>query len=223
MGAAKINQSAMREKSDELIPTRWSLIGRLKHWDDHQSWREFFDTYWRLIYAVALKSGLTDAEAQDVVQETVISVSKNMKSFKADPAFGSFKSWLLNLTRWRITDQMRKRGREVLPASDGTSDSTGGSPGTRFEDRVPDLSGNQLDRIWEEEWEKHLIDAALEKVKLQCTAKHYQVFYLQAIKQVPPAKVAETLAINVDQVYLIKHRLTKIFEEALKAAGTATG
>src|SRR6185295_17668087 len=149
---------------------------------------------------------LTHSEAQDVVQETVRSVSKNMKGFKADPAFGSFKSWLLNLTRWRITDQVRRRGREVRLADGGTSPSCGSdSRHTAIEARIPDPAGNALDKIWEEEWEKHVIEAALEKLKQQVSAKHYQAFYLHAIKQVPPAKVAETLGMNVDQVYLIKH------------------
>ena len=62
------------EKSAEadFIPTRRTLLSRLKNFDDHLSWRNFFDTYWKLIYSVALKSGLRDAEAQEVVQETVI-------------------------------------------------------------------------------------------------------------------------------------------------------
>ena len=53
---------------DELIPTRESLLKRLKRWDDHQGWQEFFNTYRRLIHRVATKAGLTEAEAQDVVQ-----------------------------------------------------------------------------------------------------------------------------------------------------------
>lgn len=209
----------MSTETEDLIPTRWSLIARLKDWDDQESWRQFFDTYWKLIYGVAIKSGLTHPEAQDVVQETVVSVSKNIKGFRADPAVGSFKSWLLNLTRWRITDQFRKRGREVHPdqADPGTD-----SAGTPFAGRVADPAGNALDRIWEEEWDRHVIEAALERVKQKAGARHYQVFYLHAIKQVPPPKVAETLGINVDQVYLIKHRLGKIFEEAIKAVETHT-
>src|SRR5213592_3719047 len=99
----------MNMNPDELIPTRWSLVTRLKNWDDQESWREFFDTYWKLIYGVATKAGLTDAEAQDVVQETIITVAKNVKDFKADPAFGSFKPWLLQTTRWRIADRFRSR------------------------------------------------------------------------------------------------------------------
>ena len=81
----------MKNDSDQLLATRWTLIERLKNWDDQESWRQFFDTYWKLIYGVAIKSGLTHPEAQDVVQETVISVSKSMQNFKADPAYGSTK------------------------------------------------------------------------------------------------------------------------------------
>jgi hypothetical protein len=53
-----------------LIPTRATLIEKLKNWENQTSWREFFDTYWQLIYCVARKAGLTNVEAQDVVQET---------------------------------------------------------------------------------------------------------------------------------------------------------
>ncbi len=80
---------------------------------------------------------------------------------------------------------------------------------------MPDPAGNAIEAIWNDEWEKHVADAALEKVKQQSSAKHYLIFFLQAIKQIPPAKIAETLNVKVDQVYLIKHRLTKIFEEAV--------
>jgi RNA polymerase sigma factor (sigma-70 family) len=211
----------MPDTAHDLISTRWTLIARLKDWDDHESWREFFDSYWRLIYGVAIKSGLTHAEAQDVVQETIVSVSKNMKDFRADPSFGSFKSWLLTLTRWRITDQVRRRGREVHLAP-GENLSTADSSRTRPEDRMPDPDA-AFDKIWEQEWEHHVIEQALEKVKHECDARHYQVFYLNAIKQVPAARVAELLNINVDQVYLIKHRLGKIFEDAVKAVETPPG
>jgi len=110
----------MKNDPDELLPTHWTLIERLKNWDDQESWRQFFDTYWKLIYGVAIKSGLTHPEAQDVVQETVMSVCKSMHNFKADPAHGSFKAWLLNLTRWRITEVWCKL-RSDVNACRGTS------------------------------------------------------------------------------------------------------
>src|SRR5512144_1818270 len=93
----------------DLLPTRYSLLSRLGNWDDQQSWKDFFDAYWRLIYGIAINAGLTPAEAQDVVQETVICVSKNIAKFKRDRGLGSFKGWLRNIVRWRIADQFHKR------------------------------------------------------------------------------------------------------------------
>src|SRR5947207_15706720 len=94
---------------DELIPTRRSLLSRLKNWDDQESWRVFFDTYWKLIYNMAKRAGLSDPEAQDVVQETVISVLKSMADFSYQKTNSSFKRWLLQLTSCRIADQLRRR------------------------------------------------------------------------------------------------------------------
>src|SRR5436190_24115121 len=71
-------------KTPDLIPTRQSLLSRLKDWDDQESWQDFFNAYWRLIYQVALKARLNDTEAQEVVQETVISVAKEMPGFRYD-------------------------------------------------------------------------------------------------------------------------------------------
>jgi len=109
---------------DDSILTRASLLGRLKDQEDQASWQEFFDTYWQLIYRVAKKAGLTDCEAQDIVQETVISVARKLPGFIYDPKVCSFKTWMLRLTRWRIIDTRRKRLPQSVPATidnDGTA------------------------------------------------------------------------------------------------------
>ena len=106
----------MDVKQASLLATRRSLIDRLADWGDQLRWQEFFDTYSKLIYSAAHKSGLTDAEAQEVVQETVITVAKSIDKLKYDPEIGSFKGWLLQITRWRIADQFRIRVEKLLPA-----------------------------------------------------------------------------------------------------------
>ena len=201
----------MKTESEEFLPTRWSLIKRLKNWDDQESWRDFFDSYWRLIHATAIKSGLTEVEAQEVVQETIISVSKSMEKFRADPSAGSFKAWLMNLTRWRITDQARKRRPDA--AGQGEEDDTGH---TSRVGRIPDPAGVELERIWNEEWRDNLTAAALERVQHQSKAKHYQAFYLYVIRGAPVERVAKVTGVNPQQVYLLKHRLMPLFEKALK-------
>ena len=119
----------MKAATEELIPTRHSLLRRMKNWEDQASWEEFFETYWKLIYGVAIKAGLREVEAQDVVQETVMTVAKNITRFEIGPERGSFKAWLLNNTRWRIAEQFREGGVDKvywaivegqMKASDGT-------------------------------------------------------------------------------------------------------
>src|SRR5438105_3728019 len=129
------HQLIMPRPEEELIPTRVTLLDRLKDWQD-PGWQEFFDTYWKLIYGVARQSALNDAEAQDVVQETMASVARHMPGFAYDPTIGSFKGWLLNMTRWRITDQLRKRV-PLAEFSGGANESTT-STGTNRLEQMPD-------------------------------------------------------------------------------------
>ena len=75
-------------------PTRKTLIERLDNWEDWASWDEFYRTYSTFVWHVARKSGLSDDEASDVVQETFIGVAKNLQKKKFDTSIGSFKSFL---------------------------------------------------------------------------------------------------------------------------------
>ena len=195
-----------------MIPTRGSLLSRLKDWQDETSWKVFFDTYWKLIYNAAIKAGLTDAEAQDAVQETVISVFKSMPDFQYKAGGGSFKSWLLRLTSWRIGDQFRNRQRNIQPAK-RLADSTAR---TATVDGVPDPAGSALEAIWDEEWEQNLMNAATDRVKRAVDSKQYQIFDLYVIKKWPARKVASTLKVNLGRVYLAKHRIGARIKKELK-------
>jgi RNA polymerase sigma factor (sigma-70 family) len=99
-----ITEELVKEASGTL-PTRKTLIERLDNWSDWSSWDEFYRTYSGFVFHVARKSGLSDDEANDVVQETFIGVAKNLQKKKFDTSLGSFKSFLLNQARWRILDQ----------------------------------------------------------------------------------------------------------------------
>src|SRR5437870_13878823 len=135
-------------KTVSLAATRRSLVDRLVNWDDQKRWQEFFDTYWKLIYSTARKAGLTDAEAQEVVQETVITVAKNIDKLKYDPAIGSFKGWQLQITPRRIADQFRKREPGNVKPPRSADDRL-----TATIERVPDSHVVDLDAVWEKEWQ----------------------------------------------------------------------
>jgi RNA polymerase sigma-70 factor (ECF subfamily) len=199
----------MQPGPDEFIPTRKSLLSRLKDWDDQESWREFFHIYRRLIRDTALKSGLTEQEAEDVVQETLISVAKTIKEFKYDRKRCTFKSWLRGLTQRRIADCFRKRPRERgFPAEEGSE--------TALIERVPDPESFNLDAVWEEEWRKRLYDAAIERVKASADAEQYQMFDFYVVKAMPAGTVARTFGTSVGQVYLARHRISKLIKKEVR-------
>jgi RNA polymerase sigma factor (sigma-70 family) len=200
-------------RREEFIPTRKSLLTRLKNWDDQEGWREFFDTYWRLIYSVALKSGFSDAEAQDVVQDTIVSVAKKMRHFKYDPAIGSFKAWLLLNTRSRIVERLRKKRLPVAgrPPADATSR-------TATVERVPDSTVPSLDDLWEAEWKRTLLDQALTGVRQQVAPKQYQIFDLYVLQEKPIESITRSLGVTASQVYLAKHRVSLVLKDEMKKA-----
>ena len=199
-------------KNSGLIATRRSLVERLADWGDQLRWQEFFDTYWKLIHSVARRSGLTDAEAQEVVQETVITVAKNIDKLKYDPAIGSFKGWLLQITRWRIADQFRKREPGDAKGPRSTDDRL-----TATIERVPDPRIVDLDGLWEASWKENLFEAAVARVKKKVEPKQFQIFDCYVRKEWPAQKVAERLGVNVGQVYLARHRLGALLKKEVKA------
>jgi len=202
---------SQNDSVEELIPTRHSLLTRLKDREDQISWRDFFDTYWKLIYNMAMKAGLNDADAQDVVQETVISVSKSMQNGDYDREKGSFKNWLLQLTRWRILDQLRKRQAGDVYRQHNTHTSTR----TATIERVPDPKGLQLEATWNDEWERNLLEAAVQRVKRKADPAQFQIFDLHVIRKWSVIRVSRTLKVNPGKVYLVKHRLGNLVKKEI--------
>jgi RNA polymerase sigma factor (sigma-70 family) len=205
-------QTKMTSAYQDFIPTRRSLLGRLKDLGDEQSWKDFFDTYWKLIYSVAVKSGLRDPEAQDVVQETIISVAKTIGKYRHDPSV-TFKGWLHHLVRRRVADHFRKKRRRELLLDDTSIADTGNGS---LLDQVADPASQLLDAVWEEEWQRNLVEAALEKLKTQISVKQYQVFYLNVIKGQPVKDVAASMNVGSAYVHLARHRTQPLFRKAVQ-------
>ena len=195
---------------DEFIPTRQSLLSRLKRWDDQESWRDFFDTYWKFLYSVAVKSGLSDDDARDMVQETVVAAAKGLRDGRFKAAEGSsFKAWLKLIVQRRVASHLRRRR---LPFAEpvASDEETGLTP---LLEKVPTPEVGVVSEVWEEEWARNLADAAIERVKRRVGAKQFQMFDLYALKEWPVGEVARTLHANIAQVYLAKHRVTALIKQ----------
>lgn len=194
--------------TDSFLPTRQSLLLRLRDCQDQAGWREFFDAYWRLIYNVARKSGLADAEAQDVVQNTFIYLTRKMPNFRYDPARGSFKSWLRVVTRSRINVYCRREKtsfiREPLPSVSADE--------TDLVDQIADPAADALDEVWQREWEENLVSTAFRRVRAKVSSQQLLIFRLATAGDLSLNQVAKKLHVSLAQVYLARHRVGKLFK-----------
>lgn len=201
----------MNNTTEDLLSTRWSLIHALKDKEDNASWDLFYQTYWKLIYCAALQAGCLESEAQEVVQETLICVARQIHEFRADPSAGSFKGWLLTITRRRIVDQLRlrKRGRYVSVSDDAALDE-------RADCDTDEPVSWQFEEAWQNEWEAHLLNAAMDRLRTKVSPRQFQIFHLMATQQLSVAEVGRALELNSTQVYLARHRVGKLFEREVR-------
>jgi len=191
--------------------TRKTLIERLRKTNsDTRSWREFYDLYHKLVHSVARKAGLSETDAEDVVQETFFKVSKHIKKFQYDPRKGRFRNWLCLITKQQVANYYRKS--KKLPELPSFWNEDPDKPFTE----IPDPT-NQWDEIWEAEDRKHTMHLALTRLKEKVKPKPYQIFLAHCIKGLPVKKVTELLEVSANEVYLAKSRVMPLFEEEVRA------
>ncbi len=183
----------------------------LRNCADQQSWQEFNDFYAQLIFRFAIKAGCTETEADEVVQETLIAVSRNLPGFRYDPKACSFRTWLLNLSTWRIRDQMRKR----LPGRGHKRSGSSEPDGTAMVERLSDPAANQLEGLWDQEWQAVLLEKAVSNVKARVDPKQWQVFDLYVLNGEAPLDVGKLLSVSIGRVYLTKHRIGAILKKEI--------
>lgn len=193
--------------ASSLEATRHSLLTRLKRTEDQDGWQRFFDTYAGVVHALAVRSGLNQAEADDALQETMLSVAKEMPNFKYDPSRGSFKSWLFQISRRRIADQFRRRVRNQRDGNDAND----------LMSEVPDPNGDALTQLWEDEWRENQLHLAVERVKRKVAARQWQMFDLVALQHWPTERICSFLGVNRAQLYMARMRVGRLLKAEIQA------
>jgi len=148
------------------------------------------------------------------VQETIVALAKNISGFQTDAKRGSFKAWLLHQARWRIADQFRKRQAQsgrLWQSNRSPDDATG----TETINRIADPALSELESVWNDEWQQHVMRAAMERVKAQVSEKQFQMFDLHTVQGLSVTQAARALGVSVASVYMAKSRLSRLLRHAL--------
>ena len=164
------------------------------------------ENHGRLIFQVCLRAGLTRQEAEDVAQETVAAVARQMPRFHYDRSRGSFKGWLAQIARHHIADFFERKARENqrrvnLPDAQAEAVAARGEAS---------IEGGALDELWESEWREHLLARALRCAQAKLPARSVQIFQLSVVDGWSAEKIATALCLSRPQVYLARHRAARL-------------
>lgn len=195
----------MHAVTTDPLPTRASLLHAIKD-PDHARWGQFQQTYRDLILGVARKSGLNEHEAEEALQDTLLAVAQKIPEFQYDPTKDSFKGWLLQITRWKIADQFRKRAGQAKRYAPSEEDMT----------ELPQIATAPFETVWDTEWREMRLHEALARVKRQVNPAHYAIYHLHVIEERPAGEVCQTLGVSRVQIYLAKHRVGAALKNELK-------
>ncbi len=182
--------------------TRPSLLVRLRNSRDDQAWVEFTAVYEPVIYRMAQRRGLQDADAREVVQEVLMSVASAIARFDVDAA-GSFRGWLARITRNAAIDQFRKRA--ASEQATGTSD---------MQRQLDQLACDQQCRDeFDQDRRQQLFRWAASEVRRRTGETNWIAFWKTSVDAKPIADVAAELGISEGAVYVARCRVLKRIRE----------
>lgn len=206
----------MESRRRERTSTRASFVERLRDWRDDSTWGQFLARYGRLIHDVATRSGLRRDEADEVVQDTALSVARKMPSFEYRPGQCSFEGWVRRMARLRVMDQLRKRAVDEGPGA--CDDATGSGTGdTAPLERVADPGDACLGEAeFDASWRQAVLEAAVERLRQRVSPEQFQIFQLNVLDDVPGTEVAGMLDVSIAKVYVVRHRLIRLLKQEVE-------
>jgi RNA polymerase sigma factor (sigma-70 family) len=185
--------------------TRASLLIRLRDARDKDAWTQFVQVYAPLIYGFGRSRGLQDADAADLMQDVLSSLTRSLGRLDYDPRRGSFRSWLYTITRNRLNTFLDRQRRVVH----GTGDS-GAHRRLEQEPEPTEISE------WEREYDRRVFDWAAERVRATNSEPIWQAFYQTAMEGKKPKDVAQALNMSVGSVYVAKSRILAQVREQIQ-------
>lgn len=182
--------------------THATLLARLSSGQDPAAWAEFCDRYSELIRGFAHRHGFQPADCDEVVQDTLLALSRAMPGFRYDPERGRFRAYLKTVALHEIFRRTRQRSGVVnLENVECLADQTSDDP--------------HFEQMWEAEWRQYHLRQAMRVIEMEFSEKDRAAFQDYALGGRDAADVAVSLQMSVDQVYQAKSRILKRLSEVI--------
>jgi RNA polymerase sigma-70 factor (ECF subfamily) len=194
--------------------TRASLILKLGD-ADAQAWEEFVSMYRPVVYRMARRHGLQHADAEELVQEVMMAVSRAVGAWVPDTERGRFRVWLHRISRNLIVNYLTRPKHRVW--------GTGNSDVHRLIEAECD--GNAAATQWfETEYRRQVLHRASKIVQGTVRERTWQAFWLSTMDDLPIGEVARQLGMSVGCVYIARSRvMARLREEVRRIEADSSG
>lgn len=182
---------------DDSPLTRASLLVQLRDGTNQVAWREFMSLYSPVVYGFARRRGLQDADAADLMQDVMRSVSSAIGRLDYNRDQGTFRGWLFTITRNKVFSFLSAR--RTRPQASGDTATN------RLLDTHPDASDGS--EVWEAEYQRRLAALAMERVKGEFQDKTWRAFWLTAVEGQSAADVAGQIGLSAGAIYVARSRV----------------
>ncbi len=189
-------------------PTSKSLLARARDRSDQAAWHRLTELYSPLVEKWVRPHVAQRADAEDVVQEVLTTLVRELPRFDHNQRPGAFRAWLRMITVHRLRAYWERR--------DSRPPATGGPDQQEALAQLADPT-SALSQAWDLEHDRHVTRTLLESIRLEFQPATWQAFERQVQHGRSGSQIAAELGLSVNAVLIAKSRVLKRLRE--KAAG----
>lgn len=183
--------------------TNLSLIARVKNLADGAAWAEFLEIYRPVVYRLARRRAMQDADAQDVVQRVFLAISQAIEGWEPNPNLPPFRAWLMTLSRNVITKALaRKRPDEGAGSSDVRD----------LLEMLP-ADDSQITAELVSEGRREIFRWASEQVRPEFSQTTWSLFWETAVQGRSVADVSLSAGRSAGAIYMARFRVLQRLKE----------
>jgi RNA polymerase sigma-70 factor (ECF subfamily) len=170
---------------------------------DDAAWEEFASIYRPIIVRIALRKQLPFDDAEDLAQQVLLLVLKNISKWKSDPARARFRTWLQTVVRNATMNALTRRPMDQA---------SGGTSSLQQLNQCPD----KADSLWFDlEWQRETLRWVAQQIRGEFESTTWNAFWDTAIEQLSAQEVAERIGKSVGAVYIARSRVMQRIKQRI--------
>ena len=191
----------------EFPDTNLSLIARVQQLGNGSAWEEFLAIYRPAILQMARRRGLQDADAHDVLQQVLLSVSQSIERWTAGDNQPPFRAWLTTVARNAITKSLTRQPRDRGTGSTSVMKLLHTRPNVDAEKEMDSTARHEL-VFW-----------TANQIRGEFSDATWSAFWQTAVEGHPAGEVAKRLGRSRGAIYVARFRVTtRLKEKVLEAS-----